>query len=451
MFTMLIRLTLFIVGFTLPLEHLGSVVLAGVTVTPNKVAAAFLLGLAVLHRLASGRRLPRNPKNVWVGLFAVVLLASSVASLSAGTSAPILIELWTSYGALLLFYFLLCYLLHSRRDMDVLLWAVVLGAAFAGASATLGFGNTEPLKPFARWERSGGFGAGANQAAANLLMSIPLAVALLVTTRSRIRKAILLGAMGFLVAGIGASLSRSAFLAGLAMGGLWFHRFHRPEHLRLVIAALLLIVVAGLLAPDGYFERVRALSMLGSRRSRDYTSDLHRVRVYEAGTSAFLSHPLMGVGAGRFGEFAAKASPPLDEDVSVHNALGQIAVESGLLGLVPFLAIVILTWGDFARAFRTGRSPPVRADPDLRGIRLRAAFAQMGFLAILLVAQFQPGAFWRGIWMMFALSTALWAMARARVAQIEAQSVPRQSGDPAAVEVRRRVRTPPHLDPLPHG
>ncbi len=58
---------------------------------------------------------------------------------------------------------------------------------------------------------------------------------------------------------------------------------------------------------------------------------------------------------------------------------------------------------------------------------MRAVMAQIGYVGILVVAQFQPGTFWRGLWVMFAFSTIILSLSRERVKELEAEA-PVQAG-----------------------
>jgi O-antigen ligase len=95
----------------------------------------------------------------------------------------------------------------------------------------------------------------------------------------------------------------------------------------------------------------------------------------------------------------------------VHNAFLDVAAEEGLLGLVPFIAVTVLSWRDFTRASRAGRKQ--RGDARLQ---VRAVLLQTAMLGSLLVSQFQPTQRSKGLWLLFALSTVMARMARAHSA-----------------------------------
>jgi hypothetical protein len=58
--------------------------------------------------------------------------------------------------------------------------------------------------------------------------------------------------------------------------------------------------------------------------------------------------------------------------------------------------------------------------------------AQIGYVGILVVAQFQPGTFWRGIWIMFAFSTIILSLTRERLQELATRTVTQAASGPSA-------------------
>ena len=407
----LIRFLLLLVGITLTLEQIGSVTVGQFTVTPTKALTALLLVLAGLEWIFSSNRLPRNRKTVWILAFYISLVLSTVYSFMNGTSGTALVSAWTRYLSIFFFYFLLTYIIRSRKELDLFLFALVLSGLVASLSTVI----VPPEGGYWQPERASGVGGRANQTAASILMVLPLAVVLFVEMRSVVAKLFLLGSAGLLLFGFMTTLSRSAFLGLVAIVGLWFLRFSRPRDIRYALPVVFLLGGAAAMAPDTYFERIQTLTQLADR-DRNYSVDLlDRMTIYKAGFSAFASNPLLGVGPLRFGFWASRRDPRIAEDDSVHNAVLKVASEQGLLGVVPYVAILLLTWLDLSRSqnlVRRWRGPP---DDELRALYVRAAFVQLGYLGVMIVAQFQPGTFWKGIWAMIALSTVIEQLTRRRI------------------------------------
>jgi O-antigen ligase len=267
--------------------------------------------------------------------------------------------------------------------------------------------------------RRSGIGAGQNQAAGNLLMILPLVFALGYRKRSLLLKAVLFGCASALAAGFALALSRSAFLAALAMGAMWGFRMRRLRDLRIVFAALALALVAYLVAPEGYAERLKSLESIFDSTERVYSDQIeYRADIYKAGLIAFAENPVIGVGTDRFALWAGQRDARMIGTHEIHNAVLKVAANQGLLGLVPYMALLVLTFLDFSRVQAVGRYYRYLQDEELEQIYVRALTAQVGFIGILTVAMFQPGTFWRGIWALFAVSTILVQLTRKRLVEL---------------------------------
>jgi O-antigen ligase len=146
------------------------------------------------------------------------------------------------------------------------------------------------------------------------------------------------------VAGVGAfAVARFPFaraavvallLAAAALGVLWSRR----RLMAMIVASLLVIAAAvGVAASPGMRARFSAsLSGEGSG---------HRIELWETGLRAVRSAPLVGVGTGRFvpHAFAAEDTPPdiLALNAKSHNQFITVAAESGLVGLLLYLGMLL--------------------------------------------------------------------------------------------------------------
>lgn len=416
----LVLITLFLVGFTLPLETMTE----GLTVgafgyTPNKILTAMLLGLAICERLFSGYRMVSNPKTLWIAAFYVSLAIASIHAAVKGCPTIELLVPWTRYLSVLFFYFLLCLVVRTRGNLDVFMWGLVGGGVIAAASAFF----VEPAM-HGDIERRSGIGGNANQAAANLLMALPMAYVLLVKTRSWLQRVVLVGSAAALLAGAFATASRSAFLGMIAMAGVWWFRFRGVQNFRYAIVVLVFLIGAVIFAPTGYLTRIQSLGQLkGDAPVNPRTESIEgRAFTYLLAGRAFLSNPILGVGARQFRPWVREHHPEVGWSNVVHNAILEVAVDQGLIGVIPYLAILILTWRDFSRAQRAAKRWRGQTDSELTALYLRAVFIQIGFLMILVVVQFHPGAYWKGMWAMFALSTVVLGLVRRRIRELELSS-----------------------------
>jgi O-antigen ligase len=71
------------------------------------------------------------------------------------------------------------------------------------------------------------------------------------------------------------------------------------------------------------------------------TSAAARVQLFQFAVEMFEKRPLIGAGTGGFETLSPAALGPV-ADAYPHNAILQVAAELGLLGLVPFLGVVLI-------------------------------------------------------------------------------------------------------------
>lgn len=392
--------------------------------TPNKAITAILLVLAAVQLVVAPRALPRSPKNYWVVAFAVSTAISMVVDVVAGIPPLGLVRAGSQYAAVILFYFVLIYVVSHRQDLDVIFWGLTLGAAFACVSGFLGLGETEQ---YSIYERTGGLGGDPNTLGYTAAAALPMAFVLFTETRILWRRVLLLTCILLIVAGIVNTLSRSAYVSVAAVGVFLIWRFGRLDLLR--YAPIPILLAAGLVftAPEAFFARV---STLTSAEARQEDSSIQgRLRDYAYAAQAFASNPIAGVGFYRFGLWAHEN---LDWTIggrkAIHSAYFRIAADQGLMGLVPFVTIIILTWRELSRVQQAARRSRPSGSPDVAQLGRRALFLQSALLACVIGNVFCPSVQYKVPWLLYALSTVMIGFTRREVAALE-----ERPGQPAAV------------------
>jgi len=423
------RLILVLAGVTLPFEHytISSVV---VFLTPNKLVTALLLVFVALQWALERRRPPHDPKRLWVLFFLVVLVISALQSILYGVSADSVRRDLTTWYSLALFYFMMIYTLKTRRDLDVLLGAFTVGAVAAAFSGWLGWGEIVETNKFG--ERLTGEGGGPNLLAFNLLIALAGTASLYFTTQLRGKRLLYLATLAIIPIGVVATLSRSGIIALVAMGGFWAVRFRRFGFLRYAAPVLALLILGALLAPENVVKRLATLTPQGIQEEE---SAHGRLTMWYGAARAFVSNPITGVGLGGYKTFAG------EEDLrgtGLHSAYLQVLAEQGLVGFIPWVAILILAWSEFSRAWVGARRLRSRDDPELKVLALRAGLLQIGFFGILVMSLAQPSMRHKGLWLLFALATTLRALVRSRIRALE-----------PAREPAPEAWAPPRLVPSP--
>ncbi len=430
MFGVILRISLFLVGVTmlLQLELFGSRL-----ITPNKALTIVLLALAIAHWLLVGGRLPRNAKTKWILAFYVSLALSTIYAATFGVAGAAILMRWSTLVAMFLFYFLMCYVIRTRRDLDFFVASLILSGVIASISAF--FTDVQQLDEMTA--RTAGLGFNENTAAANVLSMLPFVYVLAITTRSWIGKALLLGSAATLVVGFVLAGSRAGFVGAAAMGCLYFVRIRGVPDPRIAIAATLLIVVGVVMSPTGYGDRLMTMARFAehpvkvsthANRRGDITQ---RISSYQASLYALATHPVLGVGLDRYRDWVPTYDRRM-KTLSLHSSVFSVACQQGFLGLIPYLAILSLTYRDFSRAQRLARAHRGFKDPELQALHLRAVMAQLGYLGILIPSLFQPGTFWRGMWIMFAFSTVILSLTQKRVDELASETSSQPGDDKSA-------------------
>lgn len=395
MFRFLTIVLLFLAGLSLPFEW-ANVRFAGIAWTPAKVMTGLLLALTIARAALEPRAAFRDPKAKWVALFGLAIAVSTAHAYFVGVPPASLLTAAITWYSLIAFYFMLVFLIRDRAMLDTLLIALVLGCVAVTATGFLGLGFTTWSQQGAR---IGGQGGNSNLLAFNLVIALPAALVLFDASRRALGKLATGGAGLLFLAGIGATLSRSAMLAVLAMGAFWGVRTRSRNFMRLGLPILLLAIAAALFMPRNVAERFASLSPANARTDDSIVSRAHTNRV---ALLAFAESPLIGIGSLRFFSYAIERGTPFTN--VIHHAYLDIAAEEGLLGLVPFVALSVLAWRDLSRVALAARRAR-RAGSRRGDLELRAMLLQVALLGCFVIAQFQPIQRDKGLWLMFALST----------------------------------------------
>ena len=183
--------------------------------------------------------------------------------------------------------------------------------------------------------RAGGSGGGifgnSNDMALFLVSIVPIAIALLLGSRSLARKFFFGGCAVLMVAGIVLTYSRGGFIGLLV--ALTFFAWKAGQRRRLEIVVVGFLIVAAFLAlVPGYALRlasilVPSLDPVGSSEAR--SGELFR-SLYVA-----IRHPLLGIGMGNYSREMSYRG------LVTHNSYTQVAAEMGMAALVCYTMFIV--------------------------------------------------------------------------------------------------------------
>jgi O-antigen ligase len=176
----------------------------------------------------------------------------------------------------------------------------------------------------------GGMFGNPNDLALHLVMMIPLAVGLLLSTRNVLAKPLYAASVLLMVGGVIVSFSRGAFLGLLGAGIVLAWKLGRRNRLVMVVLIGVFVVALLTLAPGEYTER---LSTIGSV-SRDASSSSRRDLLVRSIIVA-IYNPVFGVGIGNFHIVSIR-------ELVSHNAYTQVASEMGLAAMIIYIMLLVV-------------------------------------------------------------------------------------------------------------
>ncbi len=129
-----------------------------------------------------------------------------------------------------------------------------------------------------------------------------------------------------------------------------------------------------------------------------FVEDNPRAKLWGAALQMFISNPLGGVGLGNFRVEVPKIDPSLQFWEFSHNTFLDLLAETGIIGLMLFLLVVVSAFRNYNKAANILYKAGIEKDYFL----VRAF--QVTFLGLLLISAMRPGLFEFPIYVLMALS-----------------------------------------------
>jgi O-antigen ligase len=315
----------------------------------------------LLHRFA--RRLPAfkvTPETLGLLALGFAMIATVPFSVWPGGALGVFTDY---YVKLLLVFVLMINTLTTPRRLTQITWLIVVCSGYIAFLAVFNYARGINLVENGRLSGpvSGMFG-NPNDMAMHMVTFFPAAVVTALTREhSTVRRLAAAGIGAMMLATIVFTQSRSGFiglafvLAALVVLG----RRVRPGFAGMALAAVLF---AAPFAPASFWSRMA--SIVDERQdAQQYTGSREARRiVMQEGVEVFLERPLTGVGAGQFKNY----NPPGRKERwrETHNALIQVAAETGLVGLLAFAFLIVRAGMSAAATQRMLRRPRRRSAPD---------------------------------------------------------------------------------------
>ncbi len=336
---------------------------------PAKVVglAAIFLWL-VTKLLRRDMTLSRAPHGKWILALSIAVLLASVISTNPASS---LAHFRDEFVKLLTMYVLVVHLVDTKARAVKLHLSLGLStvclALYAFYQRTAGLANIEG-------NRSGFVGllSDPNDLALVLLMYVPLFVELTMGSRGA-RRLIWLFPLTVLISGILVTVSRGGVLGlTFALGAVFYDRGR--AWLRPLLFSAGAACMLGLMLLAGVNDRT------SGALNQDGMDESSRIRLdaWKSGLRMAAYNPVFGVGFQQFSDnYQAHAWDPVKwGPTEAHNSYIKVAAETGMVGFLPFMVLVMLT---FRSAYRLRKAEVPEDSPMERAVRRSLLPAVTGF------------------------------------------------------------------------
>ncbi|HKZ78487.1 MAG TPA: O-antigen ligase family protein [Pyrinomonadaceae bacterium] len=171
-----------------------------------------------------------------------------------------------------------------------------------------------------------------NSFALHLVLMLPIAIALLLSTRTVFRKIVYAAGILVMFAGVLATQSRGGFIGLVASGLALTWKLGRRQRMLAITLFLVAGLAAVVVAPAGFEARLATILNISSESSASA-----RQALLWRSISVALHSPFLGVGIGN-------SEIVLIQGQVSHNAYTQIAAEMGLIALAFYLVLLFTSY-----------------------------------------------------------------------------------------------------------
>jgi len=379
-----------------PLENLY-VLEGGYRATSTKLVGGYLVFLVLIT--GKFKYLPeifKNKKALWIIGF---MLASVISILFSDISSTLLSNLIRLF-ILVSLYFVLILMIRDINTLKYCLMALIIGGVLSVLSPiVLGFGTDEVPS----LERYGGLWGDQNVFAAILLTILPLSLVFFLNERKRLYKLIFGAGFLIILGGFFLTYSRGGFIAFLFLLIITLYKVLKSKHRTkiLLVAIPLLIVTSAVFyntVADNYISRVESLRALQKNSPEITESSLNKRYIYyfRVAPKLFSENPVFGTGIGGFRYYNTYY------DQSSHNTYLEVLTGTGIIGFIPFMMILYLSWRELRKV-----QYATRHIKDLSLLYNYSTALELGFLALLIAGLFIALDFSKILWLTVIFSSVM--------------------------------------------
>jgi O-antigen ligase len=298
---------------------------------PYRLELIYIAATGILWAVAAQKRWLPNPLHWAFFAMAVVVVLSWLASPFDRDEVKV-----TNYLKLFPFYLVLVTVVHDERMLRRILLAFLAVMFIYMLHSLREFHNGRAyfrmgIERMIGVDESMG---DPNSFGATIVYALPLVIPFWKTADSTRLRVFLIGYTGLSILCIMYTGSRSAFV-GLV---LWVVTMVlRKEYRRWIVPTLVLAALVWFALPIYLQERFQTIVDPSAGPASAQTSAEGRIVGLKTGLALWARHPILGVGVGAW-------RPAASSKLESHNLYGEVLGETGTLGALAFLAIVLLFW-----------------------------------------------------------------------------------------------------------
>ncbi|WP_426167339.1 putative O-glycosylation ligase, exosortase A system-associated [Pseudoduganella sp. R-34] len=296
--------------------------------------AAIIAGTTVLAMLARPKdvKFP-NTALTWI-LVAFTGWMCLTTLFAIGPENPL--PLLNKVVKIMLMTLVVAMLVRTRRDIEMVVWAIVVSLGFYGVKG--GLFTIRSAGAYRVWGPTGTFIEGNNEIALALIMVVPLMLFLGGLITGKWGKRAMWAAAGLCVLAALGSYSRGAAVALAAMlGFLWLKS---QEKLKLGALMVVLAPLALVFMPEQWHSRIDTINTY-----EQDSSAMGRINAWKMAINLANDHPLFGGGYQIYNKFIFQLYAPNPDDIhAAHSIYFQVLGEHGYVGLALFLLLYLVVW-----------------------------------------------------------------------------------------------------------
>ncbi|HEY1912302.1 MAG TPA: O-antigen ligase family protein [Vicinamibacterales bacterium] len=325
-----------------------------------EICALIGIGPMFMHRFA--RRAPVfriTPETVGLAILGAVMLATAPFSIWPSDA---LMTIFDSYLKIVIVFVLMMNTLTTAKRIEQVTSLIVLCCGYIAFRAAFDYARGVNLVDGGRVAGavSGIFG-NPNDLALNMVTFMPAAMMFAFSRQQPAwRRLLAAGIAALMLATVIFTKSRGGALGlgVMLVTFLYLGRRLRPGFMIMALASVLLAVP---FMPTSFWNRMATIADEKQDKAEFTGSSEARRVVMEEGIATFFERPLVGVGVGQFKNY----NPPERKERwrETHNALIQVAAETGVFGLAAFVFLLYRAIRSVVQTLRILR-PARRGRPD---------------------------------------------------------------------------------------